>query len=127
VGEEVVHLLQRVVVGGGLLPALQHVARAVGVLADAGVDDDLEEEAVVGEAEALVALDDVAGHLGGDLAVVGGLVARVVQEVAARAAAARHGLPRQVRHGVCQQEDGKQGQHLHGRGRWWWWWVGHNK
>uniref|UniRef100_A0A0A9DCG9 Uncharacterized protein n=1 Tax=Arundo donax TaxID=35708 RepID=A0A0A9DCG9_ARUDO len=85
------------------------------MLADAGVDDDLEEEAVLGDAEALVALDDGAGHLGGDLAVVGGLVARVVQQVAARAAAARHGPPRQVRRGVREQQHGEQGEQLHGR------------
>nr|CAB3448301.1 unnamed protein product [Digitaria exilis] len=75
-GEEVVHLVEGVGVGGGLLAALEDVAWAVGVLADAGVDDDLEEELVLGDAEPLVALDHRAGHLGGHLAVVGRAVAR---------------------------------------------------
>nr|CAB3495762.1 unnamed protein product [Digitaria exilis] len=81
--EEGVHLVERVAEGGGVLAAVEDAERGVGVLADAGADDHAEEEAVVGEAEALVALDHVAGRLRRDLPAVAGLVADVVEEVTA--------------------------------------------
>jgi hypothetical protein len=82
--EEGVHLVERVLVGGRVLAALEDVARAVALLADSGAHDDPEEEAVLGEAQAVVTQDDVAGHLRAHLAVVGRFVAHVVQEEALR-------------------------------------------
>nr|CAB3500649.1 unnamed protein product [Digitaria exilis] len=105
--EEGVHLAERVAEGGGVLAAVEDAERGVGVLADAGADDHAEEEAVVGEAEALVALDHVAGRLGGDLPAVAGLVADVVEEVAARPPAASGGGPGEVGQGVRQEEHPK--------------------
>ncbi|WVZ59273.1 hypothetical protein U9M48_009441 [Paspalum notatum var. saurae] len=61
--EGLVHLLHALAeaVGAGLA-ALDHVARAVRLLADAGVDDDLEQELVLLQPQQLVALDDLAAQ-----------------------------------------------------------------
>ncbi|ONK72948.1 uncharacterized protein A4U43_C04F25250 [Asparagus officinalis] len=80
--EALVHLQQGVAVGRAILPPLDDVAGAVGVLSDVGADDDSQEEAVLFEAEALVAADDGLAELRGDFAVVGGPEVDVVDEVA---------------------------------------------
>jgi hypothetical protein len=111
--EEGVHLVHRVPQRGRVLAALQDVARGVGLLADAGADDDAEEEAVVCQPQPRVALDHGAGRLRGQLAVFAGLVAHVVQEVAPRLPAARGGHPGQVGHGVRKEEPREQRKQLH--------------
>ncbi|KAF6987518.1 hypothetical protein CFC21_005153 [Triticum aestivum] len=111
--DEGVHLVHRVLVRRRVLPAVEDVARGVRLLADAGADDDTEEEAVLGQPEAWVALDQCAGHLSCHLAVVGRLVAHVVQEVASRLPAPEDGGPGQVGHRVRKEEHGEQEQQLH--------------
>ena len=75
------HLGDGVGVGRGGLAADNSVAGAVGMLADAGADNDLEEELELVEAEVVVAHDNVAAEVRGELPIVGWLEANVVNEV----------------------------------------------
>jgi hypothetical protein len=110
--EDGVHLVERVPVRGGVLAVLQHVGRAIGLLTNAGPDDDAEQEAVLRQAQPLVALDDGAGHLRGYLAVVRRLVANVVQQVATRPAAALVYRPGEVGH-LKEEERRQQREQIH--------------
>lgn len=70
--------------------------RGVGFFPDAGADDGFEEELVLVEAEMLVSPDDLAAEFGGEFAVVGGLVALVVEYVAVLMASLVEGSPYDV-------------------------------
>jgi hypothetical protein len=111
--EEGVHLVERVLVGGRVLAALEDVARAVALLADAGADHDPEEEAVLGEAQALVTLDNMAGHLRAHLAAVTWIVADIVQEVALRLPATGDNGAHQGSHRARKVEHSEQKEKIH--------------
>lgn len=111
--EELVHFEEGVGHRGGGFAAVGDGLGGVGLFADAGVDDGFEEEFELVEAEVFVAADDVAGEFGGELSVVGGFVAVVVEEVAALASAAVVGCKKEVGERKKEEERGKDVDEIH--------------